>query len=231
MITHLIFSIELIIFLAGLLGGLFYLYKYLRYLDLAPKQNQVLITTVKPYGGYFYLFIFIQLVAVGGLLFFNYVYYENINSASPKAEITPATVNKTQTPEPKKSPDPKTRAISKDVENNFLKELPYYKKGVLIKSEVSNTYSGIITSIDFLQNGTGELAKIKIKGLLGPGNNLAYTEKDLKNAKITSIINGKESPMTVKDLKIGDKIEVISVIDLLGNFPDNRIKLEITKTE
>lgn len=248
-------------FVVGFLGGVYFLFRYLRYLKSAQQssnpvtginQNPAFVQNsnpsqpvslfTKPQGIYFYLFFLVQLIGLlglFGLLVYNYVSQPQslrqagTNQVIKKSSPSPTIKTITETFDPAITARPELRAISPDVEGKFLRGLSRYYADILTKSVLSNIYRGKIKSIDYLEGAkdTQVLVTMVINAPSGVENKMYFIARDIDSAKIITNANGQEMPIDIKDLKIGDNVEITSNVELTGKFPENRISLQISKIE
>ncbi len=233
---------SLIITTVGFCITLYLIYRYFRLVSQSQNSsggvvgipNQVSMnppSTMKSFPMGFFLYLFLSIQAIGIIGVITSMYFSNKIKLAPPSANVPAvqTVVLKPTATPTTSP---TRAISREVELEFLRPLYRFEKGVLVKSVISNTYSGKVGHVIFDPSRNDEnYFKIGLTGSLGYKNQFWYKQETLKGAKIVKLIGGKEEPIDFKEIKKGDKIDIVSVIDLLGTFPNNRIELSIYKQE
>jgi hypothetical protein len=139
--------------------------------------------------------------------------------------------------------NPDTYTVNSSQYNDFVNEnlainprilwsVGNYKKSILKSSVINNELEGVITEI----NQSGGVFKdfnwklrITLKGEGQDENYLGFSQASLEQLEIVTLENGSEIPIQLTDLKVNDNIRYIQVLNLLGHYETNGIKLKIIK--
>lgn len=130
------------------------------------------------------------------------------------------------------------QAINKETIEKWYTALRWFYNDILRSSKLSNKFIGVISKINnqggiFEGGGKGydgiQYAKmIEIEGEKMNKNRFFYKESELANLKIVKVSsNSGETPISFEDLKIGDHINIILLLDLTKNFDESNIENKI----
>ncbi len=126
--------------------------------------------------------------------------------------------------------------INRLVPDETIESLKSIRKDTLTSITLMTQSQGIITQIDkdgiVARYNYKYKYKIKIKtgGRGNPSLTIFINEQDLKVIKSTQITPGKEIPITLTDLKIGDEIIIKNLYDLTKKQENNLIEMDLIKS-
>jgi hypothetical protein len=106
----------------------------------------------------------------------------------------------------------------KVIDSRFLETLNSLQKGVVKRSIVRNVYEGEAAESDLKGGRTKQFVypyKIKLRSASGQINTIYLFEDEIKGLVIWEEDKGKNRPMNIKDIRIGDLINITEDIDLL----------------
>jgi len=139
-----------------------------------------------------------------------------VNTTSPTKQPTSNNTGNTVQPLTIIPVNDPQRAIS----YNALRFLASLKKGILTESTLNNRYQGTLTEIDLkggqLPKGFPYKVSLVITGDNKFVNTFYFKEEVLKTTKVTALVNGKEQPINLSDLKTGDKISIQQAFGLIS---------------
>lgn len=116
-----------------------------------------------------------------------------------------------------------------------LSDLLYTRRGVLTASILNNKYQGeiveLITTGGIIpKNQSPYQVKIKIQGEQGAVNVLYLGASDLALTKMYQINkDGKQLPINISDLQIGNKVIIEITLDLTKDPNSNTMEIKITR--
>jgi len=175
------------------------------------KTNKVLIII-------FFVLLVITLGEIG-----YYFFYQPVNKSA-------STTNQSPSPTPQTISSEKNQAINKDTLDNLL----FLKKGIVKSSLLTTEYQGSIIEIDDKggTNSAGQFEyklKIKIKSDSGDTNSFYYNDSEINKIKVFYLDKDQKTPYFLNKLKVGDKILIKDIYNLLENIDNNLIEEEIIK--
>jgi len=169
--------------------------------------------------------IFIILLTITGVELFYFFFYQpkSINKPGP---IT----NQPPSPTPQIISSEENQAFNKKTLDNLL----FLKKGIVKSSLLTTEYQGSIIEIDDKggTNSAGQFEyklKIKIKSDSGDTNSFYYNDSEINKIKVFYLDKDQKTPYFLNKLKVGDKILIKDIYNLLENIDNNLIEEEIIK--
>jgi hypothetical protein len=106
---------------------------------------------------------------------------------------------------------------------------------ILVSSKVTNEFSGVLTEVLDRPGVRKFIVYEKALGLRSVGegsggtNYLLFRKNDVGAIKVYEPFLGVNKQMEFADLKVGDRVKIKEIIDLLADPSYNRLEIEITK--
>jgi|SRR3989338_2184920 len=181
------------------------------------------------------LFIFSIILLIITLSEIGYYLYMNIqkNNIQKTLNSTDEPIRKIPTyPYTDTARDISKEALDQQNLDKTIKNLKQFGKGVLKSSVIINEYEGEIVDIDkdgIVSNSVEYKVILSIKGRENNENTFFYQKDHIDLIKVVKTQEGKEEPITINDLNIGDQINIKESIDLTKDWENSVTEIKISK--
>lgn len=177
----------------------------------------------------FFMLIFITLAEIGYYLYINIQKNNNQKTLSQNSE----TVRTVPTyPYTDFAGDISKQALDQQNLDKTITNLKQFGKGVLKSSVIINEYEGEIIDIDkdgIISGAVEYKVIISIKGRENNKNTFFYQKDHINLIKVVRTADGKENPIIIDDLNIGDVIIIKESINLTKDWENSVTEIKISK--